>query len=147
LLSINDVLSRELGERARDVDYTIRCPSKAHRDTNPSCRVYPNSDEGEGLVGSVYCFGCGFSGDAVRVLKEVRGFSSWGEVYRCIREEYGVEIGKREFSGGNELIAKINVLKYDKGFVEANVDRLSRAIASNGRQLNDIIDEVLGGAI
>jgi hypothetical protein len=90
--------------------------------------VYPLSVEREGLVGSLYCWGCGFSCDALGLVKEVRGLS-WGDTFEYVRREYGVEfVG--EFSGGsNELIEVINILKYNRAFVERHLDYLSGCVA------------------
>ena len=49
------------------------CPSPLHADSTPSCKIYSTLDTGN--PDTLYCFGCGFSGNVVSVLAKIRQIS------------------------------------------------------------------------
>jgi len=58
------------GKSRRDgSNVTVYCPS--HQEKTPSCSVFIGPD---GTI-AVNCFGCGFSGDALRLIATVHGFN------------------------------------------------------------------------
>lgn len=150
ILTINDVLEREVGVSTSEVGYTISCPSRGHRDTNPSCRVYPTSDDG---VGSLYCFGCGFSANPISLLKEIKGFENYYEVFRYIESNYGIT-SSGTFSSKRveyELVHAAQFLKYKEDKDLQFVSDLEGAIADSSGEFSSpllhdmILDDLKNG--
>jgi hypothetical protein len=90
MLDILKVLEVELGHvRDSRTPFGIQCPF--HSDHDPSCRIYPDSDDGKG---SFYCFGCGASGDALGFVRKYRSLT-WPDLIEYVRTCYGEQLGSR----------------------------------------------------
>ena len=87
-ISVFDVLREELdiGDLVEHDGrgQNCRCPSVNHEDKNPSARVYED--------GRIYCFSCGWLGDAVDVWAERKGFDNLLEAALDLAREYGVRL-------------------------------------------------------
>jgi len=108
-LTINDVISKEMGVHPKDFDHFIKCPFHSG-DNTPSLRIYPSSDDGEG---SYFCWGCKSSGTPVHFVKQFHEYRTWYEVYSHIEREYGIVVEKVDFSRkvDETLVFYINTLK------------------------------------
>lgn len=63
----------------------INCPNPSHFDEHPSCHVYEHS---------VYCFSCGYHGDAVKIYQDIKGIPTADAASELCRM-YGIPMEDR----------------------------------------------------
>ena len=84
LLAVAESLTGKQFVRATATEWAIRCPYPDHDEKTPSFHVEPEK--------RVYlCRGCGRSGDAIRLVRDLRGGTSFAEAVEFVAGVMGIE--------------------------------------------------------
>lgn len=108
----------------------ITCLSRSHSDSTPSMKVYKNTN-------SVYCFGCGFSGNVISIvakmeevslLKAMQLIKNWFDIKEdlvdlTLKERSNIQRNKVEFERTWNFYAK-NFIKRNQKLTNETISQL-----------------------
>ena len=115
-ISIFDVLDVLRIEHHGIGTYQISCPNPRHEDTNPSARVYANSN-------TVYCWTCGATWDVVELVKIVKAYS-----FQQACDLLELKFGAVEYIADPRWMAKFKACKRHGFVTNKSVRALERVV-------------------
>ena len=80
------------------------CINPSHSDSTPSMKIYKDTN-------TVYCFGCGFSGNPISIVSKIEGISLIQSMHK-LKEWFGIKEDLTELS----LVERSNIQRDRKEF-------------------------------
>lgn len=81
----------------------VKCPNPLHRDSTPSCKLYETLDK-TGEPDTLFCFGCGFSGNVISFTAKMEGVSLL-KAMQILKERFGIEEDLQQLSLRDKYMA------------------------------------------
>ena len=92
----------------------VKCPNPLHRDSTPSCKLYESLDK-TGEPDTLFCFGCGFSGNVISFTAKMEGISLL-QAMQVLKQRFGIEEDLQQLSLRDRYTATRLKKEFDKTF-------------------------------